>query len=179
MESKTDIIINKECAICYNDLINNLITLPCNHTFHNECVNNWTKVNKNCPYCRYNLEQNRLPPSYYDELIADDGNIDNLNEDNFHYFYHYNHPIYNKNNILEFIDKIKAAKELKSSLLIFEDYNINCNYRPNSSHEPSIGKLIKICRISSYGSFSCYFQTEKGIVVYNNIYYNFNRIIIN
>ena len=43
-----------ECAICYNK--NNVILTPCNHAFHDKCLNIWKGMGKNsCPMCRQNL----------------------------------------------------------------------------------------------------------------------------
>lgn len=47
-----------ECCICkekYND--NELHRkLPCNHTFHAHCIEDWIIRNKKCPLCRYELQ---------------------------------------------------------------------------------------------------------------------------
>jgi hypothetical protein len=50
----------KECSICYDPIIaKEGVSLNCNHAFHKECMSEWSKINKNCPYCRgkyYNFE---------------------------------------------------------------------------------------------------------------------------
>jgi len=176
--NSTHIITSNDCSICYNKLMNDTITLPCNHIFHNDCMNMWKKYNNICPYCRYNLNQDRSPTTLYDEMIAPDGNIDGLNEDNYHYFYYYDRPIFTRTQILEYINKIKIAQQLKKSLLICEDYYINRIDGPNFPFDPTFGKLIKIGGIKSYGVFSCSFQTDKGIRIFNTNLHQFTRITI-
>jgi hypothetical protein len=154
-----------DCSICLNTLNISIITLPCNHSFHNSCFNEWKKYNNNCPYCRYNLDQSRSPSYLFDELISSDGNIDNLNERNFHYFYYLNENSYNKKQILEFIEAIKLAKILKLSLKICEEYIV----KGYNIHK--IGKLIKIYSINFQGIFTCKFITSDG-----KIFYGYNNM---
>ena len=42
----------KQCAICYET--DNIVrtTLPCNHSFHIHCINEWFKKSPTCPLCR-------------------------------------------------------------------------------------------------------------------------------
>lgn len=43
-----------ECPICYDE--GNLVTLHCNHSFHNRCIINWIRMGKmTCPCCRYRI----------------------------------------------------------------------------------------------------------------------------
>lgn len=42
--------INQECSICLQSNAN--WKLPCNHTFHYDCINKWFLCNRTCPYCR-------------------------------------------------------------------------------------------------------------------------------
>lgn len=41
------------CVICRLDYEDGdgLTTLPCNHAYHSDCINNWLKINKACPIC--------------------------------------------------------------------------------------------------------------------------------
>ena len=42
-----------KCIICQNNMKNNIIrTLPCEHKYHIECIDQWMIVNSNCPICR-------------------------------------------------------------------------------------------------------------------------------
>lgn len=74
----TDSINNNDCAICYEKMNENQITLKCKHTFHYDCIlNSYKHCIKNlhislikkprlCPYCRNNggylpLRENTYP----------------------------------------------------------------------------------------------------------------------
>jgi hypothetical protein len=168
-----NIITENECPICYDELTTNTITLPCNHVFHNSCMSRWIELNNNlCPYCRYDLTPHRAPNILDHELIVPDGNIDDLNVDNFHYFYYLNRTIYTREIIEEFIDKIKQVKQIKSTLLICENYNINS---VTNFNQPNFGKLIWVGQITCNGVFSCGFQTDLGIRYYPSNYFQFTR----
>lgn len=48
---------NMECAVC-KDLFSigqEALGLPCQHTYHPECINPWLKDHNTCPVCRYEL----------------------------------------------------------------------------------------------------------------------------
>ncbi len=50
-----------ECAICL-DVIEELdaVTLPCDHTFHRDCINEWSRranADVSCPNCRSTVER--------------------------------------------------------------------------------------------------------------------------
>ena len=40
------------CAICLNNVTNDIFISKCNHKFHNNCIKEWCKKNNSCPYCR-------------------------------------------------------------------------------------------------------------------------------
>lgn len=43
----------KNCSICLDDECDKqYIRTNCNHIFHEECINNWSQINNNCPYCK-------------------------------------------------------------------------------------------------------------------------------
>lgn len=48
-----------ECSICLDSLdhTDDTTTLICNHKFHTECINQWTKIRNMCPYCRKFLSE--------------------------------------------------------------------------------------------------------------------------
>lgn len=49
-----NLIVDKECSICYDKVCkkDRFITKPCLHLFHIECMDNYSKFNKQkCPYC--------------------------------------------------------------------------------------------------------------------------------
>ena len=57
-ESNDVELLNKTCAICYNDLIqkNNCIT-NCSHQFCKSCLDQWfNKGELSCPLCRSDIE---------------------------------------------------------------------------------------------------------------------------
>jgi hypothetical protein len=46
------------CSVClceYEDG-DNLVSLPCKHIYHDDCITSWTDHNKKCPLCNYDLE---------------------------------------------------------------------------------------------------------------------------
>lgn len=45
------------CSVCKDEfeVKQNLITLPCKHNFHDECILPWLKERNSCPTCRYEL----------------------------------------------------------------------------------------------------------------------------
>jgi E3 ubiquitin-protein ligase RNF115/126 len=49
--------LTKDCAVCKDDFEEEqeIITLPCRHAFHDECIVPWLKVNGTCPVCRFEL----------------------------------------------------------------------------------------------------------------------------
>lgn len=52
---------NNICSICYskiNNDSNDCMITPCNHAFHDNCLQSWMKIKKICPICK-----TKLPPS--------------------------------------------------------------------------------------------------------------------
>ena len=51
---KDDPLINNECIICLDKYKQNEYKrdLKCNHSFHKDCLKEWTKDNNTCPICR-------------------------------------------------------------------------------------------------------------------------------
>lgn len=45
----------QECSICLEKIDSYCPILNCGHVFHFECINEWKKISKNCPNCRYSL----------------------------------------------------------------------------------------------------------------------------
>jgi hypothetical protein len=57
--------IDDECSICYENLIQDVVSCPtCRHGFHKLCIETWLRVNTSCVYCRsrawsqYGLQMN-------------------------------------------------------------------------------------------------------------------------
>ena len=46
--------VENECSICLESFkVKDIVrTLSCSHIFHVECIEDWEKRQKNCPYCR-------------------------------------------------------------------------------------------------------------------------------
>lgn len=42
----------KECCICMDKNTKEWIETPCVHSFHRECLQEWTRMNRTCPICR-------------------------------------------------------------------------------------------------------------------------------
>jgi len=52
-EKSINVYSTEECAICLNPFIdNNLLTIPCGHTYHTECILEWFDKKMTCPMCR-------------------------------------------------------------------------------------------------------------------------------
>ncbi|KAM7278177.1 hypothetical protein ACFE04_005311 [Oxalis oulophora] len=47
----------RECVVCFEEFHLGLIVtvLPCQHNFHNECIENWLIINNSCPLCRLEI----------------------------------------------------------------------------------------------------------------------------
>ena len=47
-----------QCSICLCEYENGdkLVSLPCKHIFHDDCITSWTDNNQRCPLCNYDLE---------------------------------------------------------------------------------------------------------------------------
>ena len=43
-----------KCIICYEEETSDekLVPLYCTHKFHNDCANNWLRLDGSCPVCR-------------------------------------------------------------------------------------------------------------------------------
>lgn len=46
--------LKEGCAICQDSykLDESIVSLPCNHSFHDSCCQEWFKLQSNCPCCR-------------------------------------------------------------------------------------------------------------------------------
>ena len=56
---------NLNCSICFDKLENNILKTPCDHYFHQNCLDEWIAKNlnnkeQNCPICRkvFNIDNN-------------------------------------------------------------------------------------------------------------------------
>ncbi|GIZ02251.1 TRAF-interacting protein [Caerostris extrusa] len=48
------------CIICKDllDSVQSIVTIPCGHVFHNNCLSQWMVCSKTCPECRHHIEKN-------------------------------------------------------------------------------------------------------------------------
>jgi len=48
----------RSCCVCLEDVCpgNKVRTLPCLHTFHAECAEEWLKKKKVCPLCQFSID---------------------------------------------------------------------------------------------------------------------------
>jgi hypothetical protein len=169
-EKNTD---NNTCSICWEELNENTTITLCKHIFHKKCIEEWKEYQKNCPYCRASFID-RVPTILFDELIANDGNIEQLTVDNFKYYYYLNESNFNQYQILQYINRIKYAKQIKSNLLLYKNYKISGEGVGN--YRSSIGTLTKITQISFDGYFSCHFHTVKGLEIYHSNLHSFELV---
>lgn len=58
-EGKHEEIKENSCAICLDDLRNNLVITKCNHMFHKSCLGQWLGNHSTCPCCRELLQKRR------------------------------------------------------------------------------------------------------------------------
>jgi len=74
LQDLTNRITSKTCSICM-EMITNPILIECTHIFCGGCLLKWLKTNKNCPYCRANINS-------LDNLTAIVENNNNNNSEN-------------------------------------------------------------------------------------------------
>jgi len=60
LDHKPSILIsinnNNICIICHDENSNkNMVKTICNHIYHEECILEWCKRSRTCPYCRINI----------------------------------------------------------------------------------------------------------------------------
>lgn len=58
LDTLPDVNADYTCVICTETIITGKL-LPCNHTFHTECLKMWCEHESNCPVCRADLNINR------------------------------------------------------------------------------------------------------------------------
>ena len=84
-----------KCPTCYEPLIsdskNYIVTTPCGHLFHTNCVQSWIATgNQTCPQCRSNISKDKLlriylPSNGYDDQLSQETDEDQqTSESTFH-----------------------------------------------------------------------------------------------
>jgi len=62
------------CSICADYLTcENCVTIPCGHTFHNQCIHRWKSEKASCPQCRVRFKE---PIKLFFELSREDRDED-------------------------------------------------------------------------------------------------------
>lgn len=57
------------CPICLDDIINDCVFTSCAHSFHSQCLSNWTRIRKICPLCNSNVDiDSNLEPATYNQV---------------------------------------------------------------------------------------------------------------
>ncbi|KAK6120588.1 hypothetical protein DH2020_045666 [Rehmannia glutinosa] len=46
------------CSICLEDFTEGLISMPCSHVFHGDCITQWLRTSHYCPICRFEMPTN-------------------------------------------------------------------------------------------------------------------------
>jgi len=54
-----------ECSVCMDDVYigDEVVSLPCNHWFHEACASAWLSEHNTCPICRKGIDGEPTPPS--------------------------------------------------------------------------------------------------------------------
>ena len=49
-----------KCSICISNIEGEYHTTPCNHKFHEECIDKWKERNNTCPICREKICEEKI-----------------------------------------------------------------------------------------------------------------------
>jgi hypothetical protein len=48
-----ELLRKERCLICQDSMVQDrLVVLPCNHAFHEQCINRWNTIRSLCPLCK-------------------------------------------------------------------------------------------------------------------------------
>jgi hypothetical protein len=79
-EESRSVTDSLECSICLESLNgdeSSIITTPCDHTFHADCLNEWVGHKPSCPICRSVLSSGDSAPSTVDNNYISSGSDHN------------------------------------------------------------------------------------------------------
>ncbi|OQR70664.1 TRAF-interacting protein-like [Tropilaelaps mercedesae] len=104
-----------QCVICTDhfDGASDIASVPCGHTFHDECLSRWLKANPTCPTCRVRVKQREVRKIYLmslDDTITDSGRIANELSDARIKIHELRQQV---TNLLDDTDKLKALFSAK------------------------------------------------------------------
>ncbi len=75
-----------DCTICYEAINENdsTDTMPCNHTYHTLCINQWLSVSSTCPMCRQKIlitsDSDITDDSTYITIVSENTEINQTEE---------------------------------------------------------------------------------------------------
>lgn len=50
--NRVNVTDGRQCSICFEAMAENCMKLPCEHTFHEDCITQWLHRHSTCPMCR-------------------------------------------------------------------------------------------------------------------------------
>ncbi|XP_073138854.1 uncharacterized protein [Henckelia pumila] len=50
-----DVNVDEICSICLEDFGCEILSMPCSHIFHEDCIKKWLKSSHYCPICRFEM----------------------------------------------------------------------------------------------------------------------------
>ncbi len=56
------------CPICFDVIVNDILTLECGHQYHKSCINKWLIISQRCPICQKPVSHS-LPLTTNPEII--------------------------------------------------------------------------------------------------------------
>lgn len=61
----------EKCSICISNIEDKCHTTPCNHKFHEECIDKWKERNNTCPICREKICDKNIRLTRFREEILE------------------------------------------------------------------------------------------------------------
>ncbi|VBB32563.1 unnamed protein product [Acanthocheilonema viteae] len=69
------------CFVCSRNLhLTNIAALRCGHTFHPQCISPLVKIDKKCPMCKKEAEEDSIIPRLFVEIKEKDDDSSNIND---------------------------------------------------------------------------------------------------
>ena len=162
-------ISSKSCSICM-ELITNPIMIECTHVFCGSCLIRWLNTNKNCPYCRININSpdkliaivdNTIDKKEQAELLSKEDTllkIINSKKDG-------RFLIFSKNE--NSFEKIKLL--LNTTLYKYELLKGNTSHMNNILTKFKIGEINIILLNTQYAGSGIDISDATDIIIFHNI----------